>query len=90
MQVPKECPGISVGGELFVRLSDAAKLREGWDKADERIEELHTEVRTLTTLLRDIVESYEWYMADTVDRCGSGLMESISEAKDILRKGAKT
>jgi hypothetical protein len=40
MPVPKDCPGITVDGELFVRLSDAAKLREGWDKADERIREL--------------------------------------------------
>lgn len=32
--------GVKVNGVLYVRLEDARKLREGWDKADERIAEL--------------------------------------------------
>ena len=33
--------GVKVNGVLYVKLEDARKLREGWDKADKHIEEWH-------------------------------------------------
>lgn len=39
--------GIKVNGVLYVKLDDARKLREGWDKADERIEAQAAEITRL-------------------------------------------
>jgi hypothetical protein len=32
--------GVQINGVLYVKLDDAKKLREGWDKADAEIEKL--------------------------------------------------
>jgi hypothetical protein len=39
--------GVKVNGILYVKLDDARRLREGWDKADERIAELEAALALL-------------------------------------------
>lgn len=39
--------GVKVNGVLYVKLEDARKLREGWDKADERIAELEAALSSI-------------------------------------------
>lgn len=45
--------GVKVNGVLYVRLEDARKLREGWDKADERIAELEAALWRIVSTLDD-------------------------------------
>lgn len=40
--------GVKVNGVLYVKLEDARKLREGWDKADERIAELEAALQDMS------------------------------------------
>ena len=39
--------GVKVNGVLYVKLEDARKLRQGWDKADERIDKQAAEITRL-------------------------------------------
>ena len=39
--------GVKVNGVLYVRLEDARRLREGWDKADEHIKAQAAEITRL-------------------------------------------
>jgi hypothetical protein len=39
--------GVKINGVLYVKLEDARRLREGWDKADERIEAQAAEITRL-------------------------------------------
>lgn len=42
--------GVKVNGVIYVKLEDARKLREGWDKADDRIAELEAALRAIKHL----------------------------------------
>lgn len=45
--------GVKINCVLYVRLEDARKLREGWDKADERIAELEAALEKAADTLHD-------------------------------------
>ena len=46
--------GVKVNGVLYVKLEDDRKLREGWDKADARIETLEAALRGLDDMIVDL------------------------------------
>jgi hypothetical protein len=57
--------GVQINGVLYVKLDDAKKLREGWDKADAEIEKLRA---ALKTARRDALEEAEQAVAKSTQR----------------------
>ena len=53
--------GVKVNGVLYVKLEDARKLREGWDKADERIEAQAAEMAALQARVAVLEEALRFY-----------------------------
>lgn len=75
--------GVKVNGVLYVKLEDARKLREGWDKADERIAELEAALQRIASAGRsdaaDLIEAQAARIAE--------LEELMNKIRDITEFG---
>jgi hypothetical protein len=70
--------GVKVNGILYVKLEDARKLREGWDKADERIAELEGLIRAVHRNAKNLAGDR------TFDQCITALMWIDDLCRDAL------
>jgi hypothetical protein len=75
--------GVKVNGVLYVKLEDARKLREGWDKADERIDKQAAEITRLRAALATArregeAAGIEW---------GAGMISAFMKIADKMSDG---
>ena len=74
--------GIKVNGVLYVKLEDARKLREGWDKADERIDEQATEISRLRARVAELERALK-DAAASVGEWGAYASQYLQEKWDL-------
>ena len=79
------CADFHVAADEIERLRAALKLAQNLDEPlMNEIERLRAEVDRRDALIRDVVESWDWWQVDTYDRCESVVSDAVRDARAAL------